>query len=112
MFESFPTVLALLEGINVSEFVGNITRYGIQPYLDQPFIGDFFWGILFGFIMAGVYVSGDGDPKIYLSLMVIMIIALVIFGTVLSYGMVALIGLLLAFIISGIFYKTFVESRT
>lgn len=83
-------------------------RYAFAPYI--VLFGNFFWGIIFGFIGAGIYVSGEG-PLIYLTILGYLVIVAVIFVILLPLFLVALFGLILTFIVTVILYNTFVVGK-
>ena len=103
-------LLQILDNFNASNFTQNVVQNSLNPYL--VLLGDLFWGIFFGFMIAAIYVSGDGDPKIYLSLMAFLVIIAIIFVVLLPFYLIAIFGMLLSFIVSGVLFKTFVEART
>jgi len=97
-------------------FDSNITNFTHQWVYDsfQPYIhifGGLFWGMFFGIIGAAIYVSGEGDNRIYLVLAGYFIIVGIIFGIALTMPVIAIFGLILTFIVTNVFYRTFFESR-
>jgi len=101
--------LTLFISSNITNFTQNWAYYSVEPYLN--IFGNLFWGIFFGFIGAGIFVSGEGDSRIYLVIAGYLIIIGIIFGIVLPSPVLALFGLILTFIVTNIFYKTFVEAK-
>lgn len=103
--------LILLEiNLNLSNITYELVRYSVTPYTNV--FGDMFWGIFFGFIGTALYVAGTGDSRIYLILTAYLVAVGLFFGIILDNAIVAIFGLILAFLISSIFYKAFVESKT
>jgi hypothetical protein len=91
---------------NFTNFTGGgIIRWGMVPY--YQIFGNFTWGIILGFIGAGLYASERslGIAFIYLVLVGIF------FSIILPMALVYLFGLLFAFIVTIILYRTFVEKR-
>ena len=95
--------------LNLSNITYELARKSVEPYTN--IFGNYFWGIFFGFIGAAIYAAGSGDNKIYLVLTAYLIAVGIIFGIILDYAIMAIFGLLLAFLISTILYKVFVETR-
>jgi len=95
--------------INITNFTQNWTYHAVEPYLN--IFGSLFWGILFGFIGTAIYVSGEGDTRIYLIVAAYLFIVGLIFGVVLTTPIIAIFGLILTFLVTNIFYKTFVEPK-
>ena len=96
--------------INLSNLTYELARNSITPY--TTIFGNFFWGIFFGFIGAAIYAAGSGDKRIYLVLTVYLIGIGVIFGILFDLAAIAIFGLLLAFLVTTILYKVFVETSS
>lgn len=95
-------------GINLSfnDFVNSgIIRVAFDPYLS--IFGNFTWGIMFGFIGAGLYANerSIATTSIYL------ILVGVFFSIIFPLWVVYIFGLLLSFLLATTFYITFVKSR-
>jgi len=95
-------------GINLS--FSNFTDAGIIRVAFDPYLsifGNFTWGILFGFIGAGLYANerSIATTSIYLILVGIF------FSIIFPLWIVYIFGLLLSFLLTTIFYVTFVKSR-
>jgi len=80
-------------------------RVAFGPYLDL--FGNLFWGILFGFIGGALYANerSIGTTAAYL------ILVAAFTGFIFPSSVVAILGLLLAFMITTILYITFVTLR-
>jgi len=92
--------------LNFTNFtVDGILRAAFDPY--TSILGNFFWGIFFGFIGAGLYANERSITTIATYLILIGIFFSIIFPIPLMY----LFGLILGFIITVILYVAFVESR-
>ena len=104
-----PYIILTID-VNITNFTtGGWARMAVAPYI--PIFGGLFWGMLFGFIGAAIYVSGEGDPRIYLIITGYLFIVGLIFGIALTAPVIAIFGLILTFLVTNIFYKTFVESK-
>lgn len=101
-------LIQVLMGINLS--FSNFTDAGIIRVAFDPYLsifGNFTWGILFGFIGAGLYANerSIATTSIYLILVGIF------FSIIFPLWIVYIFGLLLSFLLTTIFYVTFVKSR-
>ena len=99
-------IVAASVDYNFTNFtVGGLLRVAFDPY--YAIFGNLTWGIIFGFIGAGIYANNQslGTVGIYL------IIVGVFFSIVFPIWFVYIFGLLLSFILSTIFYITFVKQR-
>ena len=96
--------------LNLSNLTYELTRHSIEPYTN--IFGNFFWGMFFGFIGTSIYVAGGGDSRIYLVLVSYLVGVGIIFGIILDSATIAIFGLLLAFLVSAILYKVFVETKS
>jgi len=101
-------LIQVLMGINLS--FSNFTDAGIIRVAFDPYLsifGNFTWGILFGFIGAGLYANerSIATTSIYLILVGIF------FSIIFPLWIVYIFGLLLSFLLATIFYITFVKSR-
>lgn len=88
----------------------NLTTEGILRVAFDPYynvFGNFTWGIVLGFIGAGLYANERSIGTITTYLILVGIFASILFPA----QLVMLFGLLLAFGLSVIFYITFIESR-
>ena len=101
--------IVLIIDANITNFTQNWSYYAMKPYLD--IFGSLFWGMFFGIIGASIYVSGEGDPRIYLVVLAYLFIVGLIFGIVLPMAIIAIFGLILTFLVTNVFYKTFVEPK-
>ena len=96
--------------LNLSNLSYELARHSVEPYTN--IFGNFFWGIFFGFIGTAIYVAGAGDSRIYIVLMAYLVAVGIIFSVILDYATIAIFGLLLAFLVSAILYKVFVETKS
>jgi len=101
-----PFVMAvdLSDMYNFSNFTNNgIFRAAFTPYL--TLLGNYFWGILFGFIGAAIYANerSIGTTTIYL------ILVGVFMSIVFPLPLAGIFGLILAFVLAIIFYKAFIQ---
>ena len=91
---------------NFSNFTSDgILRIAFDPYLS--IFGNYTWGIIFGFIGAGLYANERslGTITIYL------ILVGVFMSIILPVAFAAILGLILAFIVGTIFYVSFVKEK-
>ena len=96
--------------LNLSNLTYEIVQHSVEPYTN--IFGNYFWGMFFGFIGVSIYAAGAGDSRIYLVLISYLVGVGIIFGVILDNAVVAIFGLLLAFLISAILYKVFVETKS
>jgi len=101
---SFPWIVLMDELFNFSNFTNQgIFRVAFQVYYST--FGNFTWGIILGFIGAGIYANerSIGTTAIYL------ILVGVFMSIILPLPLAGIFGLILAFMITVIFYKAFVQ---
>ena len=89
--------------INVSDFIGNFLQYAFDPY--TSIFANFAWGIIFGFIGAGIFVGSKSIITIFTYLAVVGIV----FAVILPIALIAIFGLILVFIGTVAFYTILVE---
>ena len=90
----------------MTEFLQSVFVYAFNPYISM--FGNLTWGFIFGFIGAAVYVSSE---KQYLTTLgYLVLVGLILVAADLPYAAVAIFGLITAFLVTSIIYKTFVES--
>jgi len=99
-------ILAVVYQYNFQNFTADgIIRVAFDPYLS--ILGNFTWGIIFGFIGAGLYASNRS-----VGLMITYLVLVGIFmSIILPAELVAIFGLLLAFLLATVFYIAFIEKR-
>ena len=88
----------------------NITDGGLARAMFDCYrviFGNFFWAIVFGFIGAGIYVNERSIGTIVTYLILVGIFMSIIFST----SVVAIFGVFLAFLLTVIFFKAFVDRR-
>lgn len=100
-------VIAAAVNFNFTSFTAEgILRVAFDPYYN--IFGNLTWGIILGFIGAGLYANERSIGTIATYLILVGIFAAILFPNQLVF----LFGMILAFVISVIFYITFIESRT
>ena len=98
--------MVLVELFNFSNFTaGGILRLGFDPYTSV--LGNVTWGIIFGFIGAGIYAN---QRSLGITLAYLIGIG-AFFGLIFPEELAFIFGLLLTFIISIVLYVTFVQSN-
>lgn len=99
--------MAATIGLNFTDFTAEgILRVAFDPYYN--IFGNLTWGIIMGFIGGGLYANerSIGTITTYLILVGVFI------GVLFPSQVLFLFGMILAFVISVIFYITFIESRS
>jgi hypothetical protein len=99
---SIPYII--MEIINWSNITNRgLFRIGFDPYL--ALMGNYLWGVLFGVIGVGLYANerSIGTTAIY------MILIGIFTAVIIPDTLVALFGLITAFLIGIIFYRAFLE---
>ena len=97
--------LILSSIVNFSNFTSDgIFKVSFQVYL--VIFHDLFWGLLFGFIGAGIYANNRNKSTIATYLILVG----AILGVILPTHIVGIFGIILGFILAVIFYKSFIES--
>jgi len=91
--------------INITNFTENIFRYAFNPYIS--IFGNFTWGIIFGFIGAGLFIASRSTATAFTYLVLIGLV----FGVLLPEALVGIFGMIVAFIAAAAFYVILVESR-
>ena len=98
-------ILQTLE-YNFTNFTtSGIIRVALDPYFS--IFGNLVWGIIFGFIGTGLYANERSIGTIIAYLVIVG----VFFSIVFPAGLIYLFGLILAFALSVVFYRTFIENR-
>lgn len=101
-----PFFLAVIDiNLNLSNFSQNIFVYAFNPYVSL--FGNFTWGIIFGFIGAGLFVGSGSNRTAFTYLIIVGLI----FSIVLPAALIALFGLVAAFIAAAYMFKTFVKKE-
>lgn len=105
MIEKLLVIMSFIE-FNLTNFSMNMFRLSFGTYIDT--FGSLFFAIFFGFIGAGLYANerSIGTITTYL------ILVGAFMGIVMPDAVVAIFGLLLAFALAVIFYRTFVETKS
>jgi len=76
-----------------------------NPYVH--IFGEFTWGIILGFVGGGMYINERSISTVTTYLILVGAFVAIIFPS----HIVAVFGIILAFLISVIFYRTFFEQR-
>ena len=90
---------------NLTDFMENWMVHSLGVYTNL--LGNFAWGIMFGFIGAGIYVGSRSIPTTFAYLCIIGLV----FSIILPGAIIGLFALVAAFIGTSILYNTFVSSR-
>jgi len=91
--------------INVSNFVENFIRYAFDPY--TSLFANFAWGIIFGFVGAGIFVGSRSIITVFTYLVIVG----VVFAIILPIAIIAIFGLILVFIGTTAFYVILVGEQ-
>lgn len=97
------------ESVNISfdDFTDEgIFRVAFAPYV--AILGNFTWGVIFGFIGAGLYANERSISVISAYLILVG----TFFSIILPYSVVYLFGLILAFVLTVIFFIAFIRKKT
>lgn len=86
-------------------FEEGFIRVAFDPYLS--IFGNFTWGLIFGFIGAGLYVNERSIAIALTYLVLVGIFFSIVFPAILIY----LFGLVLAFVLASTLYTGLVERR-
>jgi len=101
------SIILTVYQFNFTNFTeAGIIRIAFDPYLS--IFGNFTWGIIFGFIGAGLYA---GNRSLGLSITYLILVGIFI-SIIFPIQVMAIFGLILAFLLATVFYITFVEKRT
>lgn len=105
LIEQIPQIVCAFQ-FNLTNLTdGGLARAMFACY--QSVFGNFFWAIVFGFIGAGIYVNERSIGSIVTYLMLLGIFISIIF----SASVVAIFGLFLAFLLTVVFFKAFVDRK-
>lgn len=88
----------------------NMTRDGIFYVAFNPYthvLGNLTWGVIMGFIGAGLYANERSIGTITTYMIVMGVFGSIVFPDQLVF----LFGIIVAFLLSVIFYKTFIEVK-
>jgi len=102
---SFLLFVLVSIDINLSDFVRNWSQYAFNPY--TSIFGDLAFGILFGFIGAGIYVGAGSKVSVFGYMIVIGIIFAVVFPAI----MILMFGVLVTFIGTGVLYNVYARTK-
>jgi len=93
--------------ISFDDFIDDgIFKISFSPYV--AILGNFTWGIIFGFIGAGLYANERSIAVISAYLILVG----TFFSIILPYSVVYLFGLVLAFVLTVIFFVAFIRKKT
>ena len=90
---------------NITNFTQNWLIYAFNPYMN--IFGNITWGIIFGFVGAGVYAGSRSAPTAFTYLVIVGLI----FSALLPEALVAIFVLLLTFIGTGALYIVYVTRK-
>jgi len=90
--------------VNLSEFMQSPFTYAFAPYI--ALLGVFTWGIIMGFMGAAIYVSSERQTFTVLGYLVLVGVS---FAVLLPAGLAYILGLTMAFIVTAILFKIFVD---
>jgi len=91
--------------INVTEFLKQPFKYAFDPYVSL--FGNLTWGILFGFMGAGIYVGSHSQTTTFAYLVIVGIV----FSIILPSAIIAIFGIIMAFIGAVALYTLYVQKR-
>jgi len=98
------TIIAVI--VNFSNFTRDgIIRLAFQPY--YAILGNFTWGIIFGFIGVALYANERSMGTVSIFLIIIG----VFFSIAMAQLMWYLFGIILGLLLATIFYRTFVVQK-
>jgi len=89
--------------INVTNFTQNFLIFAFNPY--TSIFANFTWGIIFGFVGAGLYVGSKSVITIFAYLVMVGIV----FAAILPIAIIGIFGLILVFIGTTAFYVILIE---
>jgi len=98
-------VLFVTFELNFTNFTQNWLIYAFDPY--TSLFANMTWGILFGFIGAGIYVGSRSVQAVFTYLVVVGLI----FGIILPSALAAIFVFILTFMGASALYIVFVSSR-
>lgn len=101
----FKSLNLMYVDINITNFTENIFRYAFDPYIS--IFGNFTWGIIFGFIGAGIFVASRSAVTTFGYLIIVGLV----FGLILPTAFIGILGLIVVFIGTVAFYFLLVESK-
>ena len=94
--------------VNLSNMSGTgIIGLGFQPYIAT--LGSAFWGMLFGFPGAAIYVNAE---RKYMGVFAYLTLIGLFFTVILPVLVAALFGMILTLIVTLLLYRVFVENRS
>lgn len=91
--------------LNVSEFMHQPFKYALDPY--TSLFGNLTWGILFGFVGAGVYVGSHSQTTTFAYLVIVGIV----FSLILPAAIISIFGIVMAFIGAIALYTLYVTRK-
>jgi len=84
-----------------------IVGIGFAPYINL--LGSAFWGMLFGFPAAAIYVNAE---RKYMGVFGYLTIIGLFFTVILPIPIAAFFGMILTMIVATLLYKVFVENKS
>jgi len=103
---NFIFFLAVTLDINLTNFTEQVFVYAFDPYVSL--FGNLTWGLIFGFMGAGLYVGSNSTKTAFTYLVVMGLI----FGIILPEVLIAIAGLIAAFIATAYLFKTYVYKES
>jgi len=91
--------------INISDFLSRWLQYAFNPY--TSILSNLVWGILFGFIGAGIFVGSKSVQTAFTYLVIVGIV----FSIILPAAVLAIFATIVVFIAASAFYVIFIEGR-
>jgi len=97
-------ILAVFD-FNLTNFTQNWLVYAFDPYMN--IFGNVTWGLIFGFVGAGVYVGSRSGPTAFTYLVIVGLI----FSAILPEPLIAVFVLILTFLGTGALYIVYVTRK-
>jgi hypothetical protein len=102
---SLLAIILLAFDFNISNFTQNWLVYAFDPYMH--IFGNITWGLIFGFVGAGVYAGSRSATASFTYLVIVGLI----FSSLLPEPLIAIFVLLLTFIGTGALYIVYVTRK-
>ena len=102
-YDNYVYVFDLNRDDLFSDFWNGILYHSFDVYL--AVLGEFFFGMFFGFIGAGIYVNNRN----YSTITTYLVLVGVFFAIIMPTHIVGVFGIILAFLIGAILFKSFVD---
>ena len=95
----------VVPSFNLSDIINQTFVIAFNPYVS--IFGNLTWGIIFGFMGGAIYA---GSERQYLLTFGYLVIVGITFGIILPYALIAIFGIIVAFIGTVVVYNAFVAS--